>query len=236
MHGIEVEAMNASNTPIRIVLGEDHTIVLRGLRSFLEKQPGFEVLGEATDGIKAVAMAERLKPDVLVLDLVMPGLGGFDVTRRITKRIPKTHVVILSMYSSEAHVVEALRSGASAYVLKDASPEELVTAIREAAQGKRYLSAPFSNDVIDSYLKRPGGLDPYETLTPREREVLHLVAEGLTSVAIAARLFISPRTAESHRANLMRKLGLRSRTDLVRFAFQRGIVPLEMSAGPAPSE
>ena len=228
--------MNSSNMPIRIVLGDDHKIVLRGLRALLETQTGFDVIGEATDGIKVAGMVERLKPDVLVLDLVMPGLGGFDVTRRIAKRLPKTHVVILSMYSSEAHVVEALRSGASAYVLKDASAEDLVTAIREAAVGRRYLSAPFSNDVIDSYLKRPGGIDPYETLTPREREVLHLVAEGHTSGAIAARLFISPRTAESHRANLMRKLGLRSRTDLVRFAFQRGIVPLEMSAGPVSTE
>ncbi|HYQ96289.1 MAG TPA: response regulator transcription factor [Candidatus Eisenbacteria bacterium] len=228
--------MNSSNAPIRIVLGDDHKIVLRGLRALLETQTGFDVIGEATDGIKVAGLVERLKPDVLVLDLVMPGLGGFDVTRRIAKRLPKTHVVILSMYSSEAHVVEALRSGASAYVLKDASAEDLVTAIREAAVGRRYLSAPFSNEVIDSYLKRPGGIDPYETLTPREREVLHLVAEGHTSGAIATRLFISPRTAESHRANLMRKLGLRSRTDLVRFAFQRGIVPLEMSAGPVSTE
>jgi len=228
--------MNSSNVPIRLVLGDDHKIVLRGLRALLEVQPDFEVIGEANDGIKVAALVERLKPDVLVLDLVMPGLGGFDVTRRVTKRLPKTRVVILSMYSSEAHVIEALRSGASAYVLKDASAEDLVTAIREAAGGRRYLSAPFSNDLIESYLTRPGGIDPYDTLTPREREVLHLVAEGLTSGAIAGRLFISPRTAESHRANLMRKLGLRSRTDLVRFAFQRGIVPLEVSAGPISTE
>ena len=228
--------MNTPSTATRIVLGDDHKIVLRGLRALLEVQPDFEVIGEANDGIKVASLAERLKPDVLVLDLVMPGLGGFDVTRRVTKRLPKTHVVILSMYSSEAHVIEALRSGASAYVLKDASAEDLVTAIREAAAGRRYLSAPFSNDLIESYLTRPGGIDPYDTLTPREREVLHLVAEGFTSGAIAVRLFISPRTAESHRANLMRKLGLKSRTDRVRFAFQRGIVPLEVSAGPISSE
>ncbi|HEY2924375.1 MAG TPA: response regulator transcription factor [Candidatus Eisenbacteria bacterium] len=230
-----MNSLNESNTPITIVLGDDHKIVLRGLRALLEAQPGLAVIGEATDGLKVAGLVERLKPDVLVLDLVMPGLGGFDVTRRLAKRLPKTHIVILSMYSSEAHVVEALRSGASAYVLKDASAEDLVTAIREAAAGRRFLSAPFSNDVIESFLSRPGGIDPYDTLTPREREVLHLVAEGLTSGAIASRLFISPRTAESHRANLMRKLGLRSRTDLVRFAFQRGLVPLEMSGAPLPS-
>jgi len=224
------------NAPITIVLGDDHTIVLKGLRAFLEGQPGFSIVGEAQDGLKLTSLTERLKPDVLVADLMMPGLNGFDVTRRIVKRFPKTKVVILSMYSTEAHVVEALRSGASAYVVKDARPEELVSAIREAAAGRRYLSAPFRTDLIDTYLKRPGGSDPYEALTPREREVLHLVAEGLTSGEIAGRLFISPRTAESHRANLMRKLGLRSRTDLVRFAFQRGIVPLESMGAPVPDE
>jgi len=229
--------MNAtSDTPISIVLGDDHKVILRGLRAVLEAQPGFAVIGEASDGLKVAALVEKLKPDVLVLDLMMPGLSGFDVTRRVTKRLPKTRVVILTMYSSEPHVIEALRSGAMAYVVKDASAEELVTAIREAAAGRRFLSSPFSSDLIESYLKRPGGTDPYETLTPREREVLHLVAEGLTSSEIAARLFISPRTAESHRANLMRKLGLRSRTDLVRFAFQRGIVPLESSGAPLNQE
>lgn len=225
-----------ANTTVTIVLGDDHKVVLRGLRALLEGQPGFTVIGEASDGLKVTSLVERLKPDVLVLDLMMPGLNGFDVTRRVTKKTPRTRVVILSMYSSEAHVVEALRSGASAYVLKDASGDDLLTAIREAAAGRRYLSAPFSSDLIETYLKRPGGIDPYETLTPREREVLHLVAEGLTSGEIAVRLFISPRTAESHRANLMRKLGLRSRTDLVRFAFQRGIVPLEASTAPSPGE
>jgi len=227
---------STTNAPTTIVLGDDHKVILRGLRAVLDAQPGLAVVGEASDGLKVAALAEGLKPDVLVLDLMMPGLSGFDVTRRVTKRLPKTRVVILTMYSSEAHVVEALRSGAMAYVVKDASADELVTAIREASAGRRFLSAPFSNDLIETYLKRPGGTDPYETLTPREREVLHLVAEGLTSSEIAARLFISPRTAESHRANLMRKLGLRSRTDLVRFAFQRGIVPLESSGAPLSEE
>jgi len=226
--------MNLGSSPTTIVLGDDHKIVLRGLRALLEAQPGLAVVGDATDGLRVLSLVERLKPDVLVLDLMMPGLGGFDVTRRVAKRFPKTRVVILSMYSSEAHVVEALRSGASGYVLKDASAEELMTAIHEASGGRRYVSTPFSNDRIDSYLNRPAAIDPYGTLTAREREVLHLVAEGLTSGDIARRLFISPRTAESHRANLMRKLGLRSRTDLVRFALQRGIVPLEMSEVTGP--
>lgn len=229
--------MNETSTnPITIVLGDDHNIVLKGLRALLESQPGFTVIGEATDGLKVSELAERLKPDILVVDLMMPGLSGFDVARRVVKRVPQTRVIILSMYSSEPHVVEALQSGAMAYVVKDASPEELANAIREVFAGRRYLSAPYSNELIDTYLKRPGGIDPYDTLTPREREVLHLVAEGLTSGEIAGKLFISPRTAESHRANLMRKLGLRSRTDLVRFAFQRGIVPLEAMGAPGPGE
>jgi DNA-binding NarL/FixJ family response regulator len=228
--------MNTTSTPITIVLGDDHNIVLKGLRALLESQPGFSVIGEATDGLEVSSLVERLKPDVLVVDLMMPGLSGFDVARRVVKRVPKTRVIILSMYSSEPHVVEALQSGAMAYVVKDASPEELANAIREVFAGRRYLSAPYSNELIDTYLKRPGGVDPYDTLTPREREVLHLVAEGLTSGEIAGKLFISPRTAESHRANLMRKLGLRSRTDLVRFAFQRGIVPLEAMGAPGSGD
>jgi len=228
--------MNPTSTPITIVLGDDHNIVLKGLRALLESQPGFSVIGEATDGLEVSSLVERLKPDVLVVDLMMPGLSGFDVARRVVKRVPKTRVIILSMYSSEPHVVEALQSGAMAYVVKDASPEELANAIREVFAGRRYLSAPYSNELIDTYLKRPGGVDPYDTLTPREREVLHLVAEGLTSGEIAGKLFISPRTAESHRANLMRKLGLRSRTDLVRFAFQRGIVPLEAMGAPGSGD
>ncbi len=217
------------NNATTIVLGDDHTIVLKGLRALLESVPGFTVIGEATDGLKVANLVERLRPDVLVLDIVMPGLGGFDIARRLTKRVPKTHIVMLSMYSTEAYVSEALRSGASAYVLKDATADDLVTAIREAAAGRRYLSAPFSNESIEAYLASSAVQDSYDSLTPREREVLHLVAEGLTSTEISRRLYISPRTAESHRANLMRKLGLRGRTDLVRFAFQKGIVPLEGS-------
>ncbi|HZI89897.1 MAG TPA: response regulator transcription factor, partial [Candidatus Polarisedimenticolia bacterium] len=151
-----------TTTPITIVLGDDHKIVLKGLRALLEMQPGFEVVGDANDGLKLTALVEKLKPDVLVVDLMMPGLNGFDITRRVLKRQPKTKVVILSMYSSEPHVVEALQSGATAYVVKDASTEELVTAIRDAMAGRRYLSAPFSNELIETYLKRPGGIDPYD--------------------------------------------------------------------------
>src|SRR5258706_481874 len=163
------------NAPITIVLGDDHTIVLKGLRAFLEGQPGFSILGEAQDGLKLTSLTERLKPDVLVADLMMPGLNGFDVTRRVVKRFPKTKVVILSMYSTEAHVVEALRSGASAYVLKDARPEELVSAIRGAARepgGRRARGSGTAGRVRGDpggNLRGPGrGRNP----RARRREVL----------------------------------------------------------------
>jgi DNA-binding NarL/FixJ family response regulator len=211
-----------------IVLADDHQVVRQGLRALLESEPGFSVVGEASDGLRVAGVVERLRPDVLVADLMMPGLGGLEVTRQVTRRFPKTRVVILSMHASEAYVVEALRNGASAYVLKDADASQLVRAIREAAAGRRCLSAPFSAQALDSYLRkaREAAADLYETLTSREREVLHLTAEGLTSAGIARRLGISPRTAESHRANILRKLGLRGQTDLIRYTLSRGILPL----------
>ena len=220
-------------TPTTIVLADDHHIVRQGLRALLEAEPGLEVVGEAAVGSDVAALVERLKPHVLVVDLMMPALSGIEVTRQIRQRSPQTRVVVLSMHANEAYVLEALQSGASAYVLKDASAADLVRAVREAASGRRYLSPPLSERAVDAYVQRAKGaaLDPYDTLTIREREVLHLSAEGYTSTQIAALLSISPRTAETHRANLMRKLGLSGQTDLIRFALQRGILPLE--GGPA---
>ena len=187
------------------------------------------VVGDASDGLAVADLVERLSPDVLVLDLMMPGLSGLDVTREVVRRSPKTRVVVLSMYASDAYVSEALRNGAVGYVLKDADGAELVRAIRAAAEGQRYLSSPLSENAREAYERKAleAEVDIYETLTSREREVLHLAAEGLTASAIAERLGISPRTAETHRANLMRKLGLHGRTDMVRYALSRGILPLE---------
>jgi DNA-binding NarL/FixJ family response regulator len=164
---------------------------------------------------------------VLVVDLMMPGLNGLEVARQITQRLPSTHVVVLSMHANEAYVLEALKNGACAYVLKDASAAELVRAVREANAGRRYLSPPLSEPAIDSYIQRTrnsDSLDLYDTLTNREREVLQLGAEGHTNAEIAGRLFISPRTAETHRTNLLRKLGLQTQTDLVRFAIRKGLI------------
>ena len=214
--------------PITIVLADDHEVVRKGLRALLEAEPDLQVIGEASDGIQAKELTESLKPRVLVLDLMMPGLGGLDVTLQIAKQSPKTRVVILSMHSSEAYLLEALRNGASAYVIKGAAAPELVQAVREAAANRRYLSPPFSNESIEAYLQKAqnAGGDLYETLTPREREILHLAVEGLTSTEMAARLRISHRTAETHRANVLRKLGLHGQTELIHYAIQRGIVRL----------
>jgi two-component system, NarL family, response regulator NreC len=185
------------------------------------------VVGQVADGLEVVALVERLKPRVLVTDLMMPGLGGIEVTRQLAKRVPGTHVVVLSMHIAESFVLEALKSGASGFVPKDAPGTELVRAIREVAAGRRYLSPPLSDLVIAAYVDqtRGGSVDVFDTLTQREREVLQLAAQGLTSKEIARRLELSPRTAESHRANLMKKLGLKGQTDLVRYALSRGLLP-----------
>jgi DNA-binding NarL/FixJ family response regulator len=212
-----------------IVLADDHHVVRQGLRSLLEAEPDFSVVGETGDGLEATQLVERLQPDVLVLDLMMPSLNGLEVTRQVSQRSPQTHVVILSMHANEAHVLEALRAGAAAYVLKESTSAELVRAVHEAIAGRRYLSPPLSERAIEVYMQKaePAALDPYETLTAREREVLHLVAEGHTNAEIADRLFISRRTVETHRANLMRKLSLRTQTDLISYALRRGILPME---------
>jgi DNA-binding NarL/FixJ family response regulator len=210
-----------------IVLADDHQMVRQGLRGLLEEEPDFSIAGEAADGLQTIDLVDRVKPDVLVIDLMMPGLSGLEVTRQVRQRSPRTHIVILSMYSNEAYVLEAIRNGAAAYVLKDSSAADLVHAVREVVAGRRYLSPPLSERAIETYAEKAKStsLDPYETLTTRERQVLHLAAEGYTNTEIGDRLSISPRTVETHRANLMRKLGLESQTDLIRYALHRGIIP-----------
>lgn len=219
---------------ITIVLADDHPIVRQGLRTLLAAEPGYQVVGEAADGLAAVRLADQLRPDVLVVDLMMPGLGGLEVTRRVRAMAEPPHVVVLSMHADEIYVLDALRSGAAAYVLKDNDTAELITAVRVVTLGQRYLSPPLSERAIDSYVRQsnPTPLDAFELLTAREREVLLLAAEGLTNAAIAARLSISPRTAETHRANLMRKLDLHNQAALARFAIQRGLLPSPLEGLP----
>ena len=212
-----------------IVLADDHHVVRQSFRLLLEAEPDFHVLGEAASGLEAIELVERLRPDVVIVDVMMPELNGIEVARRTKKQFPKTVIVVLSMHENEAYVVEALRAGVSAYVLKKSTARELVYAIRQGIAGHLFLSPPLSEHAIEAYLEKAQGsdLDPYETLTSREREVLHLAAEGFNNTAIAARLSISPRTVEMHHGNLMRKLRLRNQAELIRFALQRGIIPLE---------
>jgi two-component system, NarL family, response regulator NreC len=214
---------------IKIVLADDHHIVRQGVKALLESQPDFEVIGEAGDGITVVTITQKLKPDILVLDLMMPGLNGLEVTKRITKLSPHTRVIILSMYMNEPYVIEALRNGAYAYILKESNIADLVRAIREVAAGRHYLSPPLSERAIEAYLEKTKGtsLDLYDTLTTREKEVFQLAVEGYGNAEIATKLFISGRTAETHKANLMRKLGLHTQTDLIKYALKRGMLPPE---------
>jgi DNA-binding NarL/FixJ family response regulator len=214
---------------ISIVLVDDHHVVRQALRTLLETESRFVVVGECPDGLKVADLVARLQPDVLIVDLMMPGLGGMEVTRQVTRRHPKTRVVILSMHMNEAHVLEALRAGARGYVRKDATAQDLIRAIGEVADGHLYLSPPFSDKAIEAYRQRAeeAQTDDYSSLTEREREVFHLMAEGLSNVEIADRLAISPRTAETHRAHVMRKLRLERLTDVVRYAIQRGILPVD---------
>ena len=219
---------------LTLLLADDHQIVRQGLRAILKTMPDLRLVGEASDGLETVRLVEKLQPDVLVLDLMMPGLNGLEVARQVAKRSPRTRVVILSMYSNEAYVVEALRAGATGYVLKESGADELMQAIREVGQGRRFFSAPISEPALGAYLKKAEEtpLDPFHTLTAREREILHLTAEGHSGTEISERLYISPRTVESHRANVMRKLGVRNQKELIRYAVQRGTLPKEPGLEP----
>jgi two-component system, NarL family, response regulator NreC len=214
---------------VTIVLADDHHVMRQGLRMLLEAQEDFCVVAEAGDGLEAVKLVEHLKPCVLIVDLMMPGINGLEVARQVSHHSPQTHIIVLSMYGNEPYVLEALRNGAAGYVLKDANAAELLRAVHEVVVGRRYLSPPLSEHAIEAYLQKAEGavLDLYETLTTREREVLQLAAEGRTNADIAAALYVSPRTVETHRAHLMHKLELHTQADLIRYALKRGILPMD---------
>jgi two-component system response regulator NreC len=203
--------------PITVLLADDHAVVRQGLKAILGAEPDIRLAGEAADGQDAVRLAERVEPDVLVLDLMLPGLNGFEVTRLVRKRVPRTRVVILTIHSDPAYAAEALRAGATGYVAKDADAAELIAAVRAAAAGERFLSPPLPEAALGG--GKPA--DPYDALTPREREVLQLTAEGLTAAAIGTKLHISVRTVETHRGHVMQKLGLKNQKEMVRYALQR---------------
>lgn len=208
---------------LRMILAEDHPIVREGFRSLLAAEPDVEVVAETGDGAEAVALVERWRPDILVVDLVLPSLDGLEVTRRARAASPETGVVVLSMHKHEAYVTQAVQSGAAGYVLKESGVEDLVAALRAVRAGGRFFSDGLADPAGGG---RPAeASDRYETLSPREREVLHLVAEGQTAREIAERLFLSPRTIETHRGNALAKLGLRSQAELIRYVIERGLVP-----------
>jgi two-component system, NarL family, response regulator NreC len=220
--------MHSSATTI--ILADDHRIVRQGLHALLKAESDFDVIGEADDGLEALELVKNLNPDVAVLDLMMPGLNGLETARQINKQYPQTKTVILSMYDDEGFVLEALSNGVSAYVLKDAGSAELIRAVRDVRNGHRYLSSPLADRTIEVYeqmTKAAGTMDKYETLTPREREVLQLCAEGRPNSEIASQLGISAGTAKTHRSNIMNKLGIDTEANLTRYAIKRGLVPME---------
>ncbi|OPY79368.1 MAG: Oxygen regulatory protein NreC [Syntrophorhabdus sp. PtaU1.Bin153] len=212
---------------ITIVLADDHQIVRQGFKALLENQPEFSVIAEASDGLSAVQIVTKLKPRVLLVDVMMPGLNGLEVTRQVRKLSPDTKVIILSMHMNEPYVIDGLQNGAHGYVLKESSIGDLVKAIHEVIAGRHYLSPPLSEHAVEAYLEKTKGssMDLYYTLTTREREVLQLIVQGKSNAEIATKLFISQRTAEMHRGNMMKKLDLHSQIDLVKYALSKGLIP-----------
>ncbi len=214
---------------MKILLADDHNVLRKGLRRILEEQPDLEVVGEASDGRQAVSLAHTLKPDIVVMDIAMPLMNGLEATRQILQRNSSLNVLILSMYSDENYVVQVLRAGARGYLLKDTAEEDLITAVRTVAKGQPFFSPKIAKLLLGDSMQRirhEGVTDSYELLTPREREVLQLIAEGKSNKEAAAALFVSPTTIETHRARIMDKLDLHSTADIVLYAVRKGIVQL----------
>jgi RNA polymerase sigma factor (sigma-70 family) len=210
-----------------IILADDHQVLRESLRLLLETQSDFKVVAEAGDGTEALQLTEKHRPNVLIVDMMMPGLSGLEVARRAKRASPATKVIVLSMHDAESYVVEALQTGVAGYVLKKSSSQELIFAIQQALTGTLYLSPSLNERAIQAYMERAQNSrleDEFDTLTDREREVFHLAVEGLSNPQIAERLSLSPRTVEMHRSNMMRKLGLKTQTELVKYAVKRGMV------------
>jgi len=212
----------------RVLLAEDHTIVRKGLRSLLDKETGIEVVGEAEDGREAIVKAEELHPDVVVVDIAMPGLNGLEATRQIKKRFSDMKIIILTMHANEEYILQSLKAGASGYLVKKSAPAELISAINAVHKGNSFLSPSISRTVIDEYIRRSKeiseGEEGFEQLTVREREVLQLIAEGRKTREIAELLYISIKTVETHRAHIMNKLDIHSTAELTRYAIRKGII------------
>jgi DNA-binding NarL/FixJ family response regulator len=206
---------------VRIVIVDDHVILLQGIRK-LEAEPGYQVVGEASDGLEAVELIKRLKPDIAIMDITLPGLNGLDAARSIAAASPRTRTILLTMHKESPYVIEALNTGVHGYVIKTEASADLLRAIREASRDRMYFSPAISQIVIDAYRNKDKmDADP---LTPREREVLQLIAEGSKTKQVAASLGISLKTAESHRTHLMKKLDIHDTAGLVRYAVRRGLI------------
>jgi two-component system, NarL family, response regulator NreC len=211
----------------RVLLADDHVLIRAGLRMVVDAQSDLTVVGEAGDGREAVAMAESLKPDVAVMDIGMPTLNGIEAAHQVREKLPETQIVMLSMHSDEGYVLRALKAGAKAYLLKDSAETDLARAIRAAAEGKSFFSPAVGRVLLEDYvrkLQRTGGEDSYDLLSPREREVLQLVAEGKSSKDIANLLNLSVYTVETHRARVMQKLNLHGIPELILYAVRKGII------------
>jgi two-component system, NarL family, response regulator NreC len=211
---------------LRLLLGDDHTLVRHGLRKILEEQPEWEVVSEVGDGREAVREAIAHKPDVAVIDIAMPLLNGIDATQQIVRRVPETKVLMLSMHADEAYVMRALQAGATGYVVKDAAGKELLTAIEAVAAGRRFFSPAIENLLQDENgrASSSGFADRYETLSTREREIFQLIAEARSNKEVAALLDISPATVETHRARILQKLDVHNIAEVVLYAVRRGII------------
>ncbi|MCS7314223.1 MAG: response regulator transcription factor [Bryobacterales bacterium] len=212
---------------IRILLADDHAVVRKGLRFLLERQPGMEVVGEASDGREAVRLAAELKPHVVVMDIGMPQLNGIEAAAQIVKQNPQIHVVMLSVHSDESYLLRALTAGAKGYLLKDSAEEDLVRAVQVAAQGKPFFSPVISEKLLEDYmryLQQRGLKDSYDLLTDREKEILQLLAEGKSNKEVATLLNLSPYTVETHRTHIMQKLNLHNTAEIVLYAVRKGII------------
>jgi DNA-binding NarL/FixJ family response regulator len=215
-------------TQIQVLLADDHKLVRAGIRSLLERMPEVEVVAEASDGREAIRLVEQHEPQVVLMDLAMPELNGLEATRHLTLAFPKIRVLILSIYADQEHVYQALVAGAAGYLLKGAATDELELAIRSVAQGETYLSPPVSKPVIMEYIRRTDiGVNSLARLSPRQTQILKLIAEGKTSKQAALELAISVKTVETHRAALMKRTGVHDVAGLVRYAVKVGLVNLQ---------
>jgi DNA-binding NarL/FixJ family response regulator len=212
---------------LRIVLADDHTLFRQGLRRVLEEQPGWQVIADASDGAAAVRLTMERLPHIVIMDIAMPRLNGVEATRQIVRRAPEVRVLILSMYSDDLYITQALQAGAHGFVLKDSADADLVRAVRDLAAGKSYFSPAVSKVVLDDYVRHladRGISDRFDALTEREREVFQLIAEGHSNKDIAALLHLSPGTVETHRARIMEKLDLHSAAEIVLYAVRKGVI------------